>query len=299
MKEQKRYMKELQKKVTYSNHSHLVQLILQPLTIVRYLLLTRLALLINRSIPGTAKLFTGQLLSGFFPEPVFSYLYLYGFCEEDLTKIFFNYLKKGKTFLDVGSHIGYYSVLASKIVGSRGKIYAFEPTPSTFDLLVNNTKNSPNINCYPFAAWSRSKDLVFRDYGQFYSGCNSFTEARMPQKYLQKSQPTIRKVRAISLDEFCKTHKVRPDFIKIDAESAEFEVLTGMKSTIKKFRPIITIEIGDTQINPKKGTKSCIYMLEKLGYTAYDMHDGAIKKHILQKSYHLIYNNLLLLPKDR
>ena len=288
---------EFQKRLAFSRRSRFLQLITGPLKIFKYVFLTRLAFLIRKPIKGKAKLFFGRDIIGFFPEPVFSYLYLYGFSEESLTQSVSKYLKKGMTFLDVGSHVGYYSVLASKLVGEKGEVFAFEPTPSTYELLYSNVKKFNNVSAFPLAAWSQTQDLNFLDYGPFYAGVNSYTEARMSAEYLKKAAPDKLRVKAVSLDDFCQAFRLKPDFVKIDAESAELSVLKGMPTVIKNDKPIISIEIGDKKVHSKNGSLACIKFLEKLVYLAYDMEDGRTKRHKLRASYYLVYDNLLFLPK--
>ena len=55
--------------------------------------------------------------------------------EPDLTKIVMKHLKSGQTFFDVGTHFGYYSMLASKLVSSEGHVHCFEPTTDTYKIV--------------------------------------------------------------------------------------------------------------------------------------------------------------------
>ena len=65
------------------------------------------------------------------------------------TKLVSKYLKKGDVFVDVGAHIGYFTLLASKIVGPVGRVYAFEPNTNNFKLLQKNVKRNKlnNVIC--------------------------------------------------------------------------------------------------------------------------------------------------------
>jgi len=58
-------------------------------------------------------------------------LYQYGFFEEGLTRAIIEKLRPGDTFVDIGAHVGYYTILASLLVGAEGHVVAFEPTPRT------------------------------------------------------------------------------------------------------------------------------------------------------------------------
>src|ERR1043165_1048267 len=73
-----------------------------------------------------------------FPEGMSMALYRYQFFERGLTQYLLDLLKPGMVFFDVGAHFGYYSLLASRLVGGEGAVHAFEPTPSTFDVLRRN-----------------------------------------------------------------------------------------------------------------------------------------------------------------
>lgn len=100
---------------------------------------------------------------------------------------------------------------------------------------------------------------------------------------------------AISLDAYIYNKKIIPDFIKIDAESAEYEILEGMSQTINDIRPIISIEVGDMDIEGVKSSRDCIQYLIERGYQAYEYKEGHILKHRLRDRYS--YDNILFLPE--
>src|SRR5439155_18290144 len=62
-------------------------------------------------------------------------------------------LAPGMTFLDIGAHVGYYSIIAGRIVGPRGLVLSFEPEPNNFELLVANAWQNglTNVACFPWA----------------------------------------------------------------------------------------------------------------------------------------------------
>jgi FkbM family methyltransferase len=63
------------------------------------------------------------------------------------------YLQPGMTFVDIGAHVGYFSVLAARIVGPDGRVYAFEPAPRNYELLLANVwlNGLRNTVCFPWA----------------------------------------------------------------------------------------------------------------------------------------------------
>ena len=100
-----------------------------------------------------------------FPEPVSLLLYRYGYFEEELTSMVLEYLKPGMTFFDVGTHFGYFTLLASSTVGERGAVHSFEPTPSTFKVLRENVSGRANVRVFNVAMYSEEGQLPFNDYG--------------------------------------------------------------------------------------------------------------------------------------
>jgi len=66
----------------------------------------------------------------------------YSDAEPGVDRVLREKLKKGDTFIDIGAHIGYYSILARNIVGESGKVIAFEPNPESYKLLKKNCEKT-------------------------------------------------------------------------------------------------------------------------------------------------------------
>jgi FkbM family methyltransferase len=295
----KKYLNLLKEQIALSKKKKLEQLLHKPFHLINYFLYSRLPFLTERSINGSATLFFGKKIKGIFPDSVFGYLYLYGFLEEDLTNAFTSLVKEGMTVLDIGAHVGYFSALASVLVGKSGSVHAFEATPRTYNLLHENMQQFKNVKTNHAAVWSEKKDLDFFDYGPFYAQCNSFTKAKLTKEILKKTKPEKIVVKTVTIDTYCKTNRVKPDFIKIDAESAEYEILRGMQDVLKKYKPILSLEVGDLKIKGNKNSKDCITFLKKFGYVPYDYINNSLEKHIVKKDYYGLYINLLFIPKGK
>ena len=93
--------------------------------------------------PVTAKTFFGRPMHVHLPDLVGVKLYQYGFFEEGLTRALIEKLRPGDTFVDIGAHVGYFTLLASLLVGADGHVVSFEPTPRTRTELSANTGASP------------------------------------------------------------------------------------------------------------------------------------------------------------
>ena len=247
-------------------------------------------------VPGGLKIgiktFWGGMMYGILPDVISTQLYRNEYLEEGLTKMFLEYLAEGMTVADIGAHIGYFSVLASDIVGPQGQVHAFEPTDSTFAILECNAKHRKNIVANKLAVFSKSTDLEFRDFGNQYSNLNSFTEPKVGDGRKLEFRKTI--VKAITLDEYVAETRIKPDFIKIDAESAEFEILKGAEKTIGNSKPIISLEVGETVSSDVMPSSECIKFLLSKGYTAHCYEGGKIMPHTVKDEYK--WDNLLFVP---
>jgi FkbM family methyltransferase len=140
-------------------------------------------------------------------------------------------IEKDDTVFDVGAHFGFFSYYA--VQKGAKEVYAFEPNPSTFEILKKHAKIwSDKIKPLEFALYSSSGFLDL-----FIPTPLSISSTLREKENCEKV-----KVKTITLDSFVKGYNVeRVDFIKIDAEGSEREILKGAKETIKKFKPKMAI----------------------------------------------------------
>lgn len=243
----------------------------------------------------TAKTLWGDPMTYYLPEG--QAIFYYGFFEANLTNFLINFLKEGDCFLDIGAHVGYYSVLASRLVGESGSVYSFEPTPRTFKSLEKNISQSKNVSINNFAMLNEEKEIEFIDYGPKNSAFNGFKRRVSEEMDFLKNNDNVIKVKTIVLDNYCRDKKIIPTFIKIDAEGAESLILDGMKYVMTELRPLISIEVaGDDEwkINCQKS----IEILVSNDFIAYECTlSGGLKKHVQQEKYH--YDNLIFIPKEK
>lgn len=229
------------------------------------------------------------------PEPVSTFLYRYGYFEEGLTAFFIRALKKGDTFMDVGSHYGYFSLLALEMIGPEGKVIAFEPTPRTYAVLNSNLSAFPNAKTENMAAWSEDSTLELTDLGIGWSSHNSLMAPKMVPDSAAKHAQT-HSVRAVKLDDYIAENKVRPALIKIDAESAELAILTGMTETMRNLRPIISVEVGDDSAVTMKSS-AVLEFASRYGYQHLAYANGEIIRHEIQNAYD--YDNIFMTPEEK
>lgn len=252
-------------------------------------------MLLNKSSEIRIKTFWDGKINIILPESVSINIWRNGFAESDVSYYLLKYLNKGETFIDIGAHFGFYSLLASDIVGQEGRVLSFEPTTSTFNQLSKNITNSnnDNIKIYNLAAFNLKTEMEFNDYGIIHSSFNSFF-ANRGEKNLECRKV---KVRAVIVDDFLEENLPggRINLVKIDAESSEFQVLTGLQNTIQKYHPVIILEVGDFSIRGSKNSRELIELIESYGYHSFELDKTSfqivpyIKKNIEG------YNNILFI----
>lgn len=236
----------------------------------------------------------GATMSYYLPEG--SMIYYYGFFEANLSNFLINFLKEGDTFYDVGAHVGFYSVLASDLVGNSGSVYSFEPTPRTYATLSENAARKSNIHVENVAILDKVTTIDFYDYGPKYSAFNTFTK-RSGKELVFKNMASKISVSTISLDTYTIEKKASPTFVKLDAEGAEHLVLASMIYILKDIRPLISLEVSSVG-EWMDGLHKALDILESNGYEAYEIKtNGNVTQCDPKKLRH--YDNLLFVHPSK
>lgn len=288
-------LEQLDRHVQRNTGNRLQRTLRAPLLLLTSKALEKYCQINGSTMPMQARLFWGERMNVVFPEIVSCFLYRYGFFEPDLTKIVIHSVNPGDVVFDIGTHFGYYSLLASHLVGPQGQVHSFEPTRHTHEVVRSNISDKGNVKLTNAAAWSETTELKFKDYGMTMSAFNSLYEAKLDDAIVQKLQPEEYTVSAISIDEYVEANRVKPSFIKIDAENAEHDILLGMKRTLSEIRPLVTLEVGDVKAGNYKDSASAVHLLIQYGYRAKEWKDGHLQDHSPTSSY--LHTNLLFVPE--
>lgn len=150
--------------------------------------------------------------------------------ERATTDLFKQLLRPGMVFVDVGANIGYFSLLAAKLVGTEGKVYAFEPEPGNHGLLRKNIElNSySNIQAIRKAVSNKSETTQL-----FLSALDSGSHSLYSEAARGVNESV--QVTTTTLDSFLAAEAWPGiDLVKIDVEGAELGVLEGMESLIER-----------------------------------------------------------------
>ena len=173
--------------------------------------------------------------------PVSTSIATSGWLNLPLTALMKKVLKPGMTVVDVGANIGYFTLLAAKIV-EGGHVYAFEPEQTNFELLSKSVSvnDLPNVDIYQKAICD--KDGQIRLY---------LSDPAQPQSHsitFEEGKRSIN-VASTSLDSFWKSvGKPKIDFLKIHVGGAEATVLMGATELLQEAKPlIVTMFVPDNQ----------------------------------------------------
>jgi FkbM family methyltransferase len=255
--------------------------------------------------PLSVETFFGEAMTVVVPELISLLISQFQFFEYGLSSVLLQRLEPGMHVVDVGAHLGYFTLLAATLVGPTGSVHAFEPTPGTFALLRQNAGGRPNVVLNERAVFSRSGRVEIQDYGLMCAGWNSLFGPRpvgLPPELLADIQANARRhvVEAVPLDEYLAGAGVRPHFVKVDAESAEGAILAGMTQTLRDVRPLLAIEIGDFPVPGAATTRELIGRLEPFDYVPleFDHARGTLVRHTTRAEYPEA-DNLFFVPAEK
>ena len=153
-------------------------------------------------------------------------------------------LTEGMTMIDIGAHMGMYTLTASKLVGDSGVVVALEPSSREFQRLALhvNLNDLRNVRCIQVAASSASGEATLKIASEWNSGHNTFGEFFNPDVEIIREERVLTQ----TLDAVVSAQKLdRVDLIKIDVEGHELHVLAGAVETLTRFRPRILIEVSE------------------------------------------------------
>jgi len=175
------------------------------------------------------------------------------------TKLFEKMIKKNMTVIDIGAHIGYFTLLLAKLVGTNGTVYAFEPEPSTYRFLCKNIKINGYANIIPIQKAVSNRCGENRLWINKIDSLASSFSRENPLLFLENNSVVegnifSLEVETVTLDGFFEqnTRSKKIDFMKIDVEGAEGRVIEGAKNILRdndlkiimEFRPRTLRNLG-------------------------------------------------------
>jgi len=190
-------------------------------------------------------------------------LALHGYHEKNSTEEVKRILKEGMVTIEVGANIGYYALMEAKLVGENGYVYAFEPSPVNLEILKQNVELNGYSNIEIFQkALGASPGTA-----DFFIAKRSNLSSFIKRDDMGDLYERMIKVEIVTLDEFLADRRV--DFVRMDVEGFEKEVLDGMEYTLRSARApqYFFIEVHSELLHRKKSSaKEIVDRMREAGY---------------------------------
>lgn len=217
-----------------------------------------------------------------------------GIFEEKSTLAVKRLVKKNDIVLDIGANIGYYTVIFSHLVGSNGKVLAFEPTKHYRKILKQNLRVNRILNCKVF-------DFGLSDRKEQQKICIGDCSATIHWTSDEKPKDT-EMIALISLDEFIKSNPLKKiNFIKIDVDGHEPLFFKGAWKTLEKYNPVVLMEINQENYLRAGFTAWDFYdLLKRKGYKIYsedNLKEFETKRDFLIKCANFAYSANIIISR--
>jgi len=214
-----------------------------------------------------------------------------GEAEEDFVR---KSVKAGQVCLDIGSSIGGYTHLLSKLVGDSGQVHSVEPIASAFAILMKRVAlfRLKNVRCHQVALGEHM------GVGEFVGGTGrpgSRSLAHLKAPGVDEGQ-AIQKISLLTLDRLVANQKLeRIDFVKCDVEGSELMVFRGGQNVLTKYRPIVLCEIEERWMRYGHTTEDVVRLFSTLKYSLFVWREGRLSA-VNEVSPQV--NNYILIPHE-
>jgi FkbM family methyltransferase len=202
-------------------------------------------------------------------------------------------IQKGDYCIDIGAHLGYYTLEMSRLVRNSGEVYAVEPMSRFQETLRGLIRKN------------RVRNVVLMQVAL--GGDSEFVEMGIPEVGKMKKFGYARVMKTSTFLEYTETEKVknesgdllfaklpRLDFIKCDVEGLEVSVFSSLMTLISRFRPVLLCELAD------KGERIKLFeMLRPAGYQIYLLHKNTLEPLDLMSDREAISHNHYFIPGER
>lgn len=197
--------------------------------------------------------------------------------EADILQVFVGLIRPGSVILDIGANVGLYSLLGSELVGSEGRILAFEPEPNTYAALLKNlsVNRIHNVSALPMAL-SDSNGLVELAVPEEVKAKFEYGDSYLSMKPADADKSTA-PIPCRRLDDVLEELNIlKVDVIKIDVEGAEYLCLSGANRLLNGVhKPVILLEC-DEVLSQRFGYSvfNTLLLLHKCGFSCeqIDLH---------------------------
>ena len=186
--------------------------------------------------------------------------------EEETTRLFESLIQPGMVVMDVGGHVGYFTLLAARQVGPTGKVFSFEPEPGNHNLLLENIHRNGYENIVVTRkAVSNQVGTMPLFLTALDNGRHSVYKHGLPERGRID-------VEATTLDAFLESASwPHVDLIKVDAEGSEMDVLDGMDQLLVK-SPVLKLIIEFSPTLLKNASRDPLQLLLRLNASGFALY---------------------------
>jgi FkbM family methyltransferase len=231
-----------------------------------------------------ARLRNGMKMQVVWTDSVGSAIRSKGCYEPEVVSVFLSHIKHGQTVIDVGAHVGQYTLFAA---GIGCTVHSFEPEPKTFAILSANVAQNGlarvSLNQCALAQSSHSARLFSA------RSDNIGATSLIPNKYTSNISTLVS---CVSLDAYLADHgNPEISFIKIDVEGAEMDVLRGAKSVLSHYRPQLIVEFNEPmQAASGSSCSDIVDFLRSFGYRLWRITAGGLVPYVPQREEDEFFN---------
>ena len=186
----------------------------------------------------------------------------FGIHEPVTTQIVQEKIKEGMICLDCGGNIGYYATIESKLVGKTGKVIAIEPSPVNVKYLEKNLKlqGHDNYEVHNIACGDSDGEITFI-ISDISNMCHVAKEGEVESGNKKFVKIPVKKLDTFLIDK----HLPRLDLLRMDIEGSELRLFEGAIQTIRKYKPMIQMELHPGHLGPDN-TRKLLQFLKNEGY---------------------------------
>jgi len=181
--------------------------------------------------------------------------------------------------LDIGAHIGFFSLLLHSLMSDDGRVFSFEPSRDIFLFLEKNLNLIPSCQVMQIALSDQSGQKDFYAYPMAHSEFNTMHPELLSQdKKASHINPELYQVSTITLDAWVQKNGMIPTFIKMDVEGSEYEVLMGGNEVLRHYLPRLIMEFQIVKEKRAPYVKA-VDLGRSIGYIPHEiLQNGSLKE---------------------
>jgi FkbM family methyltransferase len=188
-------------------------------------------------------------------------------------KVYLKLVKRGSVVIEVGANLGYFTRLFGDLVGPNGRVIAFEPVPQTREQLLVRVGDLSWITVLPYAVSDVVGEFSMYIPGKIHGQASLRRHCDLGwSSYELVSSVNVQCMPLVMIDQIKDLEKI--DFIKVDVEGAELQVLKGARDILARDHPILHLEIEERWMKSfGYGVREVELFLRSIGYSHFASYE--------------------------